>query len=104
VTYFVTYFGLRFADLQFPHRVLNVVPAHDCVPLENGTGAPSSDLHDDRFGDPGTAEIPRGRSAEVMKDQTAVTGSLESAFLASGCCVVRFSSGIKRPHSDFERH
>jgi hypothetical protein len=89
VTYFVTYFNFRFAGLQFAHRVLNIISAHDCVPLKYRPSAPSTDLHDDRFRDTGTAEIPRGGSAEIMEDQTAVSGSLESAFLASGCRVVR---------------
>jgi hypothetical protein len=64
VTYFMTYFELRLAGLQFTHRVLNVVPAHDCVPLKDAASAPSTDFHDDRFSrfsDSGTAEIPRGR-------------------------------------------
>ena len=88
MTYFVTYLKLSFTGLQFAHRFNNVVAAHDCITLKNVASPPVADLRDDRFGGTGAAEIPWGGSAKVMKDQTAVACSLESAFRASCSCIV----------------
>jgi hypothetical protein len=67
----VTYLRLSFAVLQFPHRVRNVRAAHDCIPLEYAAGAPTADLHNDRFRDTGAAKIARCGPPKVMEDQAA---------------------------------
>jgi hypothetical protein len=55
--------------LELANRIRDLVPALDCMPLEDAGSAPAVGLHDDRFSNSGAAEIPRGRSAELMVGQ-----------------------------------
>jgi hypothetical protein len=76
VTINVTYLRFLLVDLQLPHGVHDVTPAHNCVPLKYAPSAPSADFHNDSFGNPSTTKIPSGCPAEVMEDQAGVLGSL----------------------------
>ena len=76
MTYFVTYQRFLLVDLEFPHRVYDVTAADDCISLKDAPGAPSADLHNYPFGDTSATEIPCGCPAEVMEDQSDVSGSL----------------------------
>jgi hypothetical protein len=75
VTYFVTLQHFAAISFQLLHRIHDVTPADNRVPLEYAASAPSADLHNHSLGDSSTAQIACCCPAEVMKDQTGVFGS-----------------------------